>query len=150
MLPKTKHFRNTLFLVGLITGIVGCSAQPANVSTVDQFVGKWNNADLNTQGITRIEIQKNNNEITAEMWGRCHPTECYWGKETAKYNAESNTLSINWDHSFALRSQVLKINNDNQLVLSSRSIYIDDSDRETQEAEYLYEKGVKHDWSDKE
>ncbi|MBC7000953.1 hypothetical protein BIZ37_00175 [Photobacterium sp. BZF1] len=150
MLSKAIRFRNTLFLVGLIAGIVGCSAQPANVSTVDQFVGKWNNADLNTQGITRIEIQKSKDGITAEMWGRCHPTECHWGKEIATYNIESNTLSVNWDHSFALRSQILQLNENQQLIVNSRSVYIDGSGRKTQEAEYLYEKGVKHDWSDKE
>jgi hypothetical protein len=45
-----------------------------------RFVGTFVNEDPDTGGITRLVLYEDD---TVNVWGRCHPTDCNWGEETA-------------------------------------------------------------------
>ena len=52
----------------------------ADGTTIDQFVGNWANVDLNTNGMTRLEIAKvNDTTLSFHGYGKCSPTDCDWG-----------------------------------------------------------------------
>lgn len=42
---------------------------------------------------------------TAKLWGKCHPSDCYWGKLDGVYTS-SNWLRFYYDQGFAKRTQL--------------------------------------------
>jgi hypothetical protein len=47
---------------------------------IDEFVGDWVNVDSNTRGMTRLIIEKvNDNTVSFQGFGQCQPTDCDWG-----------------------------------------------------------------------
>ena len=97
-------------------------------------VGTWINPDNDTGGATKAVFTEecrdaseqtcNENSCTgvaavkvvytAEVWGKCHPTDCYWGKVDGVYTS-GNWLHFQYDHGFAQRmvwGQVWSGNND--------------------------------------
>jgi hypothetical protein len=86
-------------------------------------VGTWINPDSNTRGITKAVFGEEcrddsrtscNGDIctttsgvklvyTAQLWGQCHPTDCYWGKVDGAYTSEK-WLRFMYDHGFAKRA----------------------------------------------
>jgi hypothetical protein len=53
---------------------------PAVAGSASTMVGTWVNTDRNTRGITRIVITESGNQYEVNAFGRCHPTDCDWGK----------------------------------------------------------------------
>ena len=47
---------------------------------VSRLVGEWTNLDSNTGSLTKIIITNDNNELSIQAYGKCHPTDCEWGK----------------------------------------------------------------------
>ena len=100
------------------------SSASAGLCIVGQVkeVGSWVNPDLNTRGITKAifgeecrdasytvcsgNICKHVHAVklvyTAKLWGKCHPTDCYWGKVDGVYTS-ANWLRFYYDHGFAKR-----------------------------------------------
>jgi hypothetical protein len=86
-------------------------------------VGTWINPDVNTSGITKAvfgeECRDDRRTVcsggicrttfgvklvyTAKLWGKCHPTDCYWGKVDGVYTS-ANWLRFGYDHGFAKRT----------------------------------------------
>ena len=50
-------------------------AEPSTFELSD-YLGEWRNRDPNTRGITRVSLHKNGPVLQAQVWGRCHPTDC--------------------------------------------------------------------------
>ena len=48
-------------------------------ASINQFAGKWKNADANTAGLTTIEIEVKGKSVGIRAWGKCHPSDCFWG-----------------------------------------------------------------------
>ena len=70
-LPLTTAF--LLLLVSLST----CTA------SLSQFSGDWINVDSNTDGVTTLSIGISGSSANVHAWGKCHPTDCDWGKVPA-------------------------------------------------------------------
>jgi hypothetical protein len=62
-----------LLLISLST----CTASLA------QFAGDWSNVDPNTDGITKLSIAISGTSANVHAWGKCHPTDCDWGRVNA-------------------------------------------------------------------
>jgi hypothetical protein len=44
------------------------------------FLGNWTNVDLNTNGMTRLEVlSRDDQSATFHGFGKCHPQDCDWG-----------------------------------------------------------------------
>ncbi len=95
-------------------------ASTCNPGTV-QEVGTWINPDVNTRGITKAVFNEEcvhdpshdsvENGIgrqtsavklvyTAEVWGACHPEDCYWGKVEGVYTS-ADWLRFRYEFTFA-------------------------------------------------
>jgi len=108
-----------LALLSMFSGTVN-----ASMCVVGQVkeVGSWVNPDINTRGITKAvfgeECRDDSHTVcsggicrttygvklvyTAQLWGKCHPTDCYWGKVDGVYTS-ANWLRFYYDHGFAKR-----------------------------------------------
>jgi hypothetical protein len=122
--PCRRNFMTSVRM--LIMMILFCVSTPswASLCIVGQVkeVGQWVNPDASTSGITKAIFKEEcrdasttvcNGNIcsttsavklvyTAELWGKCHPTDCYWGKVDGVYTS-SNWLRFRYDHGFASR-----------------------------------------------
>jgi hypothetical protein len=47
---------------------------------VGELAGKWVNVNAATAGITRIEIGSGWAGAKINLWGKCHPVDCDWGR----------------------------------------------------------------------
>jgi hypothetical protein len=100
---------------------VGVSMNP------EMFLGLWVNQSLETQNITRLEIRPEGDELLVHAWGKCHPEDCDWGEEaTAVADAYDGTLTIVWDHGFAIEKQELSMFREDYLKLLGHKDYLDD------------------------
>lgn len=108
-----------LALLSMFSGNVN-----ASMCVVGQVkeVGSWVNPDINTRGITKAvfgeECRDDSHTVcsggicrttygvklvyTAQLWGKCHPSDCYWGKVDGVYTS-ANWLRFYYDHGFAKR-----------------------------------------------
>jgi hypothetical protein len=124
---------------------------PAPVATAMQprFVGAWCNQDFATGGITRILIYIDGKDLKVHMWGRCHPRECDWGEVTATaVPKDGNSIAMTWNKGFNITTQTATLEVDGTLHLVNKTVYTDNSGRVPQTFQYVYENGLKHDWSD--
>ena len=110
------------------------------------FVGDWTNKDFQTRGITRVQIRLDGTNITAHVWGRCHPTECDWGKTTAA--AKGQTLTLTWKQGFKVETQELTVLADGSLQVVGHCHFTDSSGRKDYDSNDILAKGLVHDWSD--
>jgi hypothetical protein len=95
-----------------------------------QFVGGWKNQDLSTGGLTRIEVDVVGDDIEIQEWGKCHPSDCYWGSvSTPVSGADDNSLSLTWSFSFATVQQTLTVLSDGRLQVRSNTHFTDSSGR---------------------
>lgn len=46
----------------------------------DQLSGDWANSNPRTRGITYLNIAADRVGWNVEAWGKCHPTDCEWGR----------------------------------------------------------------------
>lgn len=46
----------------------------------DRLSGEWANSNPRTRGITSIVVANGGSGWRVEAWGKCHPTDCVWGK----------------------------------------------------------------------
>ncbi len=89
------------------------------VGTVKE-VGTWINPNTNTRGITKAVFNEECRDdsrtkceggicsttsgvklvYTAELWGACHPDDCYWGKIDGVYTS-GNWLRFRYEFTFA-------------------------------------------------
>jgi hypothetical protein len=113
-----------LFLAVLVPLMVFSGNANAGLCVVGQVkeVGTWVNPDTKTRGITKAVFSEECRDdthvtcsgnicqiqygvklvYTAELWGKCHPTDCYWGKVDGVYTS-ANWLRFYYDHGFAKR-----------------------------------------------
>ncbi len=69
------------------------------------FVGYWRNADAHTSDITAMHVyfSMSYNADRVDVWGKCHPTDCYWGTATIVPDG-SPTVLATYHQSFATKS----------------------------------------------
>jgi hypothetical protein len=100
----SRRFAMLLALIGLAFGFtavaVAAAPKPAQaICVASQFEGSWKNINPNTNAMTRVDISFTCNDVilcdqygnctgggsghTVKAWGKCHPTDCYWGSRVA-------------------------------------------------------------------
>jgi hypothetical protein len=105
--------------------------QNSNATDLDrEIVGKWVNSDSETKGITQVIITKSGDRYFIETFGKCHPTDCVWGKRLLKnIRRDANQIkALATYKDFAERK--LKITAANgSIVLTNSTHFIDESRR---------------------
>jgi len=63
---------------GFAVGCLLLALSRSSYAVLDEFEGKWRNADEKTSGLTTLEISLAGDHVKVHAWGRCHPTDCDW------------------------------------------------------------------------
>ena len=104
-----------LIIIGILVLLSGITFGQKNIDLrnelVSRLVGEWTNIDPNTGSITKVIIKIENNELAISAFGKCHPTDCEWGKVkahkiAASVDNEDNILPFDyllaiWEMDFA-------------------------------------------------
>jgi hypothetical protein len=149
---RSKMIKSLIAAAVVISSSFLGSIANASVCIVGQVkeVGTWVNQDSNTRGVTKVifgeecrdaSTVKCNGDIcsitsavklvyTARVWGKCHPTDCYWGKVDGKYTS-AKWLRFYYDPGFAKKTVwgQIKSGDNNKLRLVVDTYFTDSSGR---------------------
>jgi hypothetical protein len=108
-------------------------AKPGRQQSVNPLVGKWVNVDSSTRDITKLAISIVDKMLVVEMWGKCHPRDCFWGSMPCEVPPKTaNEVNVVWVSSFKNEFQTIRVA-DEKLTLQGWTVRTDGSGRETQE-----------------
>ena len=63
----------------------------------DPLAGIWTNPAPEAQnGIDKLEISSNGNQVTLHAWGKCAPNDCDWGTQLAQKDGDAVKASWSW------------------------------------------------------
>jgi len=117
MMGKFLSILLLLFSVGL--------TQDQEGGPKDSLIGKWFNENKDNPGLTRCTITYEEGMYVVELWGKCHPKDCYWGKShTSKIEKDTPTIELVWDQGFVKRDQTIEVK-DGILSIETASRYND-------------------------
>lgn len=112
-----------------------CSTASASLV---QFQGTWRNTDPNTSGVTALDIRVLGSNMTVAAWGRCHPSDCSWGRvDTNAYGpnvssdlyATADALSARFRTSFSETMVIVRPGGVDRVVAQVFTRFIDNSGR---------------------
>jgi len=112
----------------------------------DPFAGKWVNTDEKTDSITRLQIKAEGDSWVIQAWGKCHPTDCDWGKAPLHVlgdspgDKEMKYGLAHWDHKFADAYITLHFEK-GELVPETYEVYKDKSGRSNFRHKESFKKG---------
>jgi hypothetical protein len=92
----------TAFILSLIVlNSLGQNQPDLRSDLESRLVGEWVNIDLNTGGLTKVIITKENNELLINAFGKCHPEDCELGvvklhKIAASIEDDKNILPFDY------------------------------------------------------
>jgi hypothetical protein len=133
---RKSAFASALVLI-LVIFAAAANAQKA------RFVGSFVTEDPDTRGITRLTLF---DDDTVNVWGRCHPTDCDWGPETAVAYASSvsddlrgsvRALSVIYIKGHAVTVLIIKPLKDDRLSVEVFTRFTDRSGRTAYSAKYI-------------
>lgn len=112
------------------------------VVAADPFVGKWVNTDEMTGGVTRLEVEKKGDGWAIQAWGKCHPTDCDWGKAPLHLLADFGDTEMkyglaHWDAGFSEKHATLRADK-GELVVETYTVYKDKSGRSNYRSKYTF------------
>jgi len=72
--------------------------------------GTWQNENVNTQGITTLNISVEGSAASVQAFGSCSPTDCDWGFTSANTDNwdTHQTIGAFWDQGFATRTMTIE------------------------------------------
>ena len=87
----------------------------ASYGQATELEGEWVSMSPRTRGITKIVITSESDGHVVEAWGRCHPTDCAWGRtaltrvgKSVEDNSFTSGYAI-WEPGFASKYVLLSI-----------------------------------------
>jgi outer membrane protein assembly factor BamB len=95
--------------------------------SIDEFVGYWTNADVNSLGSPAIDIQSQEGELLIHAWGSCTPEWCDWGTERVPY--DNHPFTFTWQMGFVDITWRVEILDDGELHVHEFHHFLDDSGR---------------------
>ncbi|MGF1579410.1 MAG: hypothetical protein ACFCD0_08615 [Gemmataceae bacterium] len=133
---------NTAFTVCLSAFCVStASAQ----STLNGF---WRNTDKNTRGVTKLLVTGSGNNYTIRAWGKCHPSDCYWGSRKLHVlgtSVSSKTKRYGfavYNQKFAVKYMSLR-RVGNYLIAEINTIFLDNSGRSNYRSTYTFRRNLR-------
>ncbi|MBA7587790.1 hypothetical protein ES708_29831 [subsurface metagenome] len=122
-----KNKRILILVLVLAFLFVGCQITPV----IFDFFGLWLNVDSITDSITRVEIWRiGKTSVYITIRGKCEPVDCFWGvQKTNLDDTIDGSISLVWDHDFAIRNQELILLSNGQLKVVTFTHFVDGSGR---------------------
>jgi hypothetical protein len=104
------------------------------------MAGSWINGNPSSEGITRLVVRSDNQELFVRAWGACHPRDCDWGEvQCAPHGADCKAT---WDHGFASTSMQLLPLEDGRLQIKYKTDFHDNSGRHDFGEKELFVRGT--------
>jgi len=70
------------------------SEEAGGVAAENAFVGAWTNSShVGRGGLDRLVISASGNQLSIHAWGKCPPTDCDWGVQTATIDGQQARAS---------------------------------------------------------
>jgi YVTN family beta-propeller protein len=105
--------------------------------SIGAFVGHWANVDPDTQGITRIEVERAGYSLSFHTFAKCHPTDCDWGIARVPYAG----VPVVVPYTSSIKNTTLTVTLEqasDQLAVKSFVHYTDDSGRADSTNVYVF------------
>jgi hypothetical protein len=124
-------------VVGVLVALGGgvAAADPPLFGNASDFVATWRNVDQNTNNVTKIKITPGAGivPVFVNVYGRCHPTDCNWGKTAGNWASPTGTDRIattvfsknNQGYVFATRKVTLLLESANTLAYQVKTDFAD-------------------------
>lgn len=104
-------------------------------TSLDRWVGTWENIDANTRGMTRVKIIKTaNQKLTLHGFGKCHPRDCDWGVTST--TVTSKTLSATYDVGWK-KTHINLTPSNHLLIADVHSDYSEQDGRKDRRSRYM-------------
>ncbi|UCE04484.1 MAG: hypothetical protein JSW07_12720 [bacterium] len=105
--------KRVIYILGIT--IIVLAMVSTTFASLNQFVGRWQNIDPNTKGVTTLNIVMSGTKVTVHAWGKCHPQDCDWG--TVDAIAYAPNVSSNLVKTARALSAVFKTDFSNTLMV---------------------------------
>jgi hypothetical protein len=134
----------------ILIGIIMLIVNPVFGAGVNQFHGNWKNIDTKTGGITRVNIRITGQNIVLQVWGKCSPRDCDWGRVPAyaytssvsgDIAANTEALSASFNNGFSEVILIMKLQSNNRLVIETFTLFKDKSGRNHYQSVSTFERG---------
>ncbi len=123
-------------------------AAQCGCASMDQFAGRWTNADTNTGGITTLQIDISGDSANVHAWGKCHPSDCDWGSANfyafapdVSSDPASSAIALmgTFDAGFSKTMVIIKPSG-NKLSVQSFTHFNDNSGRTDYVSNYIFQR----------
>ena len=119
----------------LFVAVISICAAPRIVSGQDaDIAGEWVTTNPRTRGITRIVVSREDAGWFVQTFGKCHPTDCDWGRvplhpvgESVEDDSSAGGFAV-WDAGFATKFVTMSRRGDT-LSVETVTIFKDRSGR---------------------
>jgi len=135
---------------GWMTALTVLAVSATAAASLDQFAGQWRNSDPNTSGITRLDIRVTGTNVTVQVWGKCHPEDCDWGRVSATaygpsvsadLQSSAQSLAAAFRTSFSQTLMILDAAPANRLRAQVLTRFTDNSGRKNYRELYSFVRG---------
>ncbi len=122
---------------------------PAAFAGLQDFNGSWKNSDAGTQGVTRLNVRINGNDVSVQAWGQCHPNDCDWGRVratpyatdvSADIRARTRAISAFYRKDFSESLLVLRLSGSGRLSVDVFTRFTDGSGRSDYTNSYTFQR----------
>lgn len=121
----------------------GLGLQPAQHASGTSIVGEWVNEDTETDTITRIEINVEENTYTVRAWGACLPFECFWGAVQADVpELGADRIQAVYIRSFDESALEINLMDNEHIECQLRSVFTDGSGRTPQTSTMTFNRDI--------
>ena len=147
---KSRSYLISLFvsMVLVLSSLLMLTVTEAMSYPLNVYSGTWVNPDKNTNGVTKLDIKvdRGTGKVTVKVWGKCQPTDCYWGvanglafTDNVSGNPKQVTKGILaiYTPNFATRYLIIKLRDRNTLSLEVFTHFRDSSTRKDYYKSYI-------------
>lgn len=106
---------------------------------IDDFEDFWYNVDPNTEGITKVMIERTGGMLTIHAYGSCSPHDCDWGEITVPYTG--NPFTAVYEFGFQTKTLIIELVDIDTLHINSDSVFHDGTNRDYV-ADYTFRRSI--------
>ena len=132
-------------LVALLGASLLLLASTSVSANLNQFVGKWENIDVKSGGLTRLEITSAGNKVKVHAYGDCEPSDCGWGEvegvayaPSVESKLEDTAKAIIVSYARGERIMLIRSVEGNRLQAETFTRFTDNSGRAAYTAVYTF------------
>lgn len=132
-----QKFINIFLTFAVPSAILATALVSPVLAAPGDFVGTWVNTNPNTRSTTRLVITSDgSNALNIQLFGKCHPTDCDWGRTTlvtyggSASDADHHFATANYNLGFAKTLCTLSLLEGNQISLQRFTQFLDGSQRQ--------------------